>query len=128
MQFGKLRHQVKIQRYTDEQASSGQYVKVWNTLDNRRAFVEPISTRTTKDGVQVTPETTHQVMMRHYNLKPDDRLIYNNRILNIVGVKNVGERNHEMLVDCVESGVITSTFTVEANGGVELGGSSAVTQ
>lgn len=128
MQIGKLRHTVKIQRYTEEQASSGQYVKVWNTLDARRAFVEPISTRTTKDGVQVTPEITHLVHMRFYNLKPEDRLIFNTRILNIVGVKKVDEKHHEMLVDCAESGVINSTYTVEANGGVEMGGSSAVTE
>ncbi|WP_443111070.1 phage head closure protein [Bremerella sp. P1] len=128
MQFGKMRHSVKIQRFTEEQQSSGQYVKVWETLASRRVFVEPVATRTDKDAVQVTPEVTHQVMMRFYNLKPDDRLIFNTRILNIVGVRNIDEKNHEVMVDCVESGVINSTYTVEADGGIEMGGTSAVTQ
>ncbi len=105
MQSGKLRHLVDIQTTTQTRDTLGQPVDSWaDTSTNQRAFIRPLRGNELMIARQVTPQVTHEIIMRNPTLAPDQRLqeAGGTRTFNILSIINVNERDHEKRILCVE--------------------------
>lgn len=103
MKAGKLRHRVTIQTATENQDSFGQAVKTWDDTATRYASIEPLTGRELFNAVQVQPDVSHRVTLRHYEgLTPANRLKFGARYFEIKSVLNTEERGLETVALCVE--------------------------
>lgn len=105
MQAGKLRHLVDIQTNTPVRDTAGQPVASWaDASTNQRAFIRPLRGNELLIARQVTPQVTHEIEMRHQALTHDQRLqeAGGSRTFNILSITNVNERDHKILIRCVE--------------------------
>lgn len=93
---GQYRNQVSIEKYTTTRGTGGQPVKTYAVEATRRAYIEDLSGTEYVNVKQVNAELTHLVKMRYYDLSPKDRLDFGGRKFEIVEIKNIGQRNHEI--------------------------------
>ena len=110
MRIGKLNKRIELQSRSSSADSFGQPSNTWTTYKKTWAEVMPLagnkimfSTRETSYAAQYQQDITHQVRIRYNSsVTVDDRVYYDSRILEIVSVVNVGERDREMLLICRE--------------------------
>lgn len=105
MQAGKLRHLVDIQTNTTTRDTTGQPVSSWaDTSTNQRAFIRPLRGNELMIARQVTPQVTHEIIMRNPTLTHGQRLqeAGGTRTFEILSIINVNERDHEKRILCVE--------------------------
>lgn len=104
MKAGTLRHSVTIKRPVATTNSYGEQTLSWVPVaTNLRVGISPSTSKEEVDGRQIEHEITHQVRMRYRDdIGPTMRLYYGLRILEIRSVINVGERNREIRLQCVE--------------------------
>lgn len=68
-----------------------------------RANVTPTTGREYVEMQKIRAETTYSVQMRYIpNITPDMYLLFNGRKLKIESILNIGERNKELQLICVE--------------------------
>ncbi len=96
MRSGALRHRVAIQRATETLDAFGQTSRAWATLATVWASIEPTGGSETVKGRAIRADQTHEVRMRHTDCTTGDRLTLGARVLNIVAVVNVAERDREL--------------------------------
>ena len=105
---GQLRHRLTVQESTDSRDAIGGIVKTWSVNTTRWASIEPLMGRELRDAQQISPKATHKIQVRHITgLDPTFRFIYDNRIFNIVSIRNILERNKMQLVIAEESVLLT---------------------
>ncbi len=104
MQSGKLRHRVEVQTNTTAPDTTGQPVDSWAVTATVRAAINPLSGNELLIAQQVTPQVTHEIILRHRALTAAQRLVESGgtRTFEILRVMNINERNHELRVLCVE--------------------------
>lgn len=103
MRAGELRHQVTVQRYTETQNDFGEVVKGWFDLFTTRANVRPITGKEIALDYTIVNKLTHRVFLRYRaNIKPNDRVIYKDRELNITSVINIDESDVSIELLCEE--------------------------
>lgn len=105
MRAGRLRHRVEVQAPVDVRDDVGGVTKDFETIATRWAQVSPLSAREMWASEQVDSDVTHKVRMRWTDdLTTDYRLIYDDRILNIMHPPIVkDERRVEIEVLCKEN-------------------------
>lgn len=105
MQAGNLRHRVTIQRQTEGAVDSlGEPACTWEPVAiDIWASVEPLSGKAFMDAKQAQSEVSHRVRLRYRDgITADMRVIHSGRRLHIDAVLNIGERNREMHLMCIE--------------------------
>jgi len=103
MRAGRLRHLVEIQNSTSTPDDQGGQLKTWSTVEKVWAFVEPMSSREKYFVSQLEVWATHTVTMRYTaNVTSHSRIILGSRILSVISIANIQERNREIQLICVE--------------------------
>lgn len=104
LEFGRLRHRVTVQSRSLVDDSFGQPQPTWTAVGTYWAEVKPLRGREAEQARQVRAETTHKVTLRvPTTITPEHRLLFEStRVLNILEVIDVGERDHMLELLCVE--------------------------
>ena len=67
------------------------------------ANVSPTTGREYEEAQKLRAETTYSITTRYFtDIKPDCKILFRGRILNIVSVLNVGEMNTELKIVAAE--------------------------
>ena len=104
MRIGTLRHRVEIQEAVESRTTSGAVTKAWSTKDTVWASVRPVNAREAAQAKQAYGTITHAVTLRYTDdLTTADRLVFGDRVLNILGVINPEERNITLELLCLEA-------------------------
>ena len=104
MKIGTLRHRVKIQTYTAFRDSFGAEEPEWTDVATAWASVTPISGKEYFASAQLNAELTTKITMRYLcGITPKMRVVFDERIFEIVSVINYEERNVEINLLCKES-------------------------
>lgn len=76
---------------------------MWATERVIWAEIEPLSGSELTEAQQKVADATHQVTIRYLSgVTPDKRILFGVRELYIENVRNIEERNREMVLICVE--------------------------
>lgn len=110
MNAGKLRHKITIQQQTQTLSDSGQPTDTWADFAIVWAAINTIGGGETWRAQQANPLLTHEIAIRFMRgLNPKMRVKYvdsndGNRVryFGIDAIKNVGERNAEIRLMCIE--------------------------
>lgn len=103
MEIGKLRHRVTIEKYTETRSSAGQVLKTYTTSSTRWAQIRPLTTKEILQAQQIHAEITHELFLRYpLDVSTKDRVIYNSRTFEIIGVTIINEENRFIKLNCVE--------------------------
>ncbi|HEY9059339.1 MULTISPECIES: phage head closure protein [Pseudobacteroides] len=107
LSIGKLRHRITIQSYSTIKNSFGEEVKVWTDYAVVSASVEPMSGKELFTAQQLHAETTTQIILRYLGgLNTSMRVLFNNKIYDILHVSNKEERNIAIYLLCKENGEV----------------------
>ena len=102
MRAGQLRHRVTLEQRAT-QKTRGIVTEAWGAEQVLWANVEPLAGRELERARTVVANATHKVTMRYRSsITARSRLVFDKRTLNIESVRNVDERNHELILTCVE--------------------------
>ena len=100
---GKLRERVEVQTATESRNALGEPVRTWATAATVWASVEGVSAREALGFGQLDVTVTHRVRMRHISwLTQNVRLLWRNRVLEIVSLLEHGNRSEHELI-CQET-------------------------
>jgi SPP1 family predicted phage head-tail adaptor len=100
---GKLRFKVTVQRLVGTQDAAGQEIQTWVTFKDLWASIEPLVGRETVTAQQIYGEITTRIRARYVSgVTPKMRIVYGAQAWDIQGVVNVGHRNRELIMLCVE--------------------------
>lgn len=94
---GTLKHQISIERYTEQQDLFGEPIKSWSVLNTVRANLKPLNGKE-EFNIQIKNTVTHKITIRYTNITPKDRLTFNSRIFDIQYVLNINEENEELQI------------------------------
>jgi SPP1 family predicted phage head-tail adaptor len=105
---GKLRHLVAVERLVDQTPTAeGQPAQEWAPLARRYAAVEPVEGlgggREYLQANALQADLTHQVTVRYLaGVTPKMRVNFGGRILEVISVGNVEERDRMTVLWCKE--------------------------
>ncbi|SCY25308.1 phage head closure protein [Alkaliphilus peptidifermentans] len=103
MKIGKLRHRITIQEYQATRDSFGAEVKEWVDIKTVWASIEPLSGREYFSAKQINAEVTTKIRTRYLKgIHPKMRVLFNDRIFEILSVINVEEKKRELELMCKE--------------------------
>lgn len=103
MRAGELRDRVTIQRVTDGVDSLEAPTQTFKDLVTMWANLSPSSGREFFDADSVEAQTTHRVLMRFVSgVTTKDRLIYKDRVLEIISVIDVDSLGKTLNLLCRE--------------------------
>jgi SPP1 family predicted phage head-tail adaptor len=102
MNAGKYKHRVTIQEYTKVDDGGGGYTEDWVDVTTVWAKVTPLSGNKLFQAQQINAEISHEVEVRYRELSHKNRLMFNNRVLNIESVVDVDEAKRELKATCKE--------------------------
>lgn len=93
---GALRHRVQLQTRVEVPDEYAQLVSTWTTVSHHSAEIDQNKMLSGNNADQTKASRDGMITLRWFGreLNPaTDRFIFKNRVLNIVGVDNIGERN-----------------------------------
>ena len=107
MKAGQLRNRLELQEGVENTRDAhGGSSRTWQTAQTLWARVEPVSGREEWRGQRILPTTTHLVTIRWTgtNITPSPawRFVLDDRTLEIASIVNSGERNRELVMQCME--------------------------
>lgn len=104
IEAGRYNEVATIQERQFGQNGYGETTQDWTNVITIRCGVFPISGREFFDKEAVNPELTHKVYMRYVRnvVKPDMRILYDNRIFLITSIIDYQERHMELQLVCKE--------------------------
>lgn len=104
MKAGRLRHRVRIEQKSSTDDNQGGVTETWGLLDVVPAEVTPDLEGAENETASHTAQTIrHTVSMRYRTgVTPSMRLVFGERVLTILSVVNVGERDKELAIRCIE--------------------------
>lgn len=105
MRADSLRHRVDLQVEMGPLSPGDDSRERWKTYEQRWASVVPLSGRELFTDQQVHAQVTHKIGMRWKSgiqPAPTHRVKWGSRVFNIVSAINVGERNREIELVCIE--------------------------
>ena len=104
MEFGKLRELIDIEECSEATRTSGDVTETWSQVDQVYAEFMDSRGREFVNARQLNAELTHVLRLRYDStLTPQHRITWDSRVFNILSVRDVNERTHEMRVDCKEA-------------------------
>jgi SPP1 family predicted phage head-tail adaptor len=103
MQIGKLRHRVELKSLSQNQNNFGETQDTWTTYTTVWARIEPLRGRELMLAQQANSEVTIRVTIRYNSsVTTKDRVVIGSRVLEIVAVINLDERNIKQELLCKE--------------------------
>ena len=106
MRAGPLRKRVQWQQRTVTTDSFGQATETWVTAGTFWASLRPLKGNEQAIADQQRGYAQFEIRLRYLgaaiNFSPDDRIVYGDRVFNIVNINNTDERNRETLVSATE--------------------------
>lgn len=106
MIVGKQRWRVQLQQATITRAAYNQAIPGWSTVATLWAGIRTPYGREQANAVQMKAELTHVVTIRwpgvENTVDPKMRFLYGSRILNILWINNLDERNRQLDCYCQE--------------------------
>ena len=95
---GSMRHVITIEEPIEIKDDQGENVIVWDDIGTTRASINPVTGNESFINAEIINEVTHKIGMRFRELNPKARLIFNNRIFNVVQSLNFEEKNVNLIV------------------------------
>lgn len=103
MRAGRLRHYVIIQQATETQGADGSVIQTWGEFAHVYAEISPKSGNETYASQGIHASVVHEIRIRYLKgVVPKMRILWGERVFEIIGVVNWNERNREMLLNCTE--------------------------
>lgn len=107
MSPGKLRYLVAVQKPSGSRDAVGERTTVFTTMADVYASIEPVSTEERSAAAQARMEVTHRVTIRGGHdaltgLNGSWRILFGERPLVIVGIRNLEERDIWIELTCSE--------------------------
>jgi len=100
---GKLNVRVTLQTPSGSQDSFGQRVRTWSTFAEVWASIAPLSARELQARDAASLQVSHRVTIRwRAGVTSEMRILYGTRVLQIVGIRNLDERNIALEIDAIE--------------------------
>ena len=102
---GLYRHRIIIEKPIETRDSQGGVIKSFSTLATVWAEVKPLNSKESIQGGQVDNRTTHFIKMRQQSVTTLDttmRIKFGSRLFNLIGVRNIDERDKVLICDAVE--------------------------
>ena len=105
--IGDLRQTISIERRSDIADGGGGFTSSKTTIATMRAVVRPKSLREKVQAEQLEALSSYNIIVR-YNatsaaILHDDTVKYGTKSMNIIGVRNIDERNRFIEIEAVES-------------------------
>lgn len=101
--IGEMRHRIKIQELVRIDDGYGGAVEDWVDIANIWAKVEPLRGEERYTAQQIKSELTHKITIRFIKgIKPQMRVIFNDRIFNIESTINIEEKKRYIELMCIE--------------------------
>lgn len=109
MHANECRHTIRIEKKSVSLDAYGQQVNTWTTLVTTKASIRPAGGSSEKvSGGQMTSALTHTIATRYQAVLGAPvaiaalRIVFNERIINIVSARILEEKNHWIVFDCIE--------------------------
>ncbi len=83
LKAGQLRYVITIERLIQSQDENGNIVEEWIEIKETRAAINPIAGDEIVINNQIVNNVDNEIIIRYTDIKPEDRMVFNNRILNI---------------------------------------------
>ena len=98
MNPGRFRHKIDIQQELTTQNTHGEATQTWvNFVSGVYCSIEPIRGKEFFASDIVNAEVDHRIRMRYMTgIHPKQRVVYCNRVFDIISAINVQERNKDM--------------------------------
>ena len=99
-----MRHRVTIQEATETRASDGSVTQAWSTFAVVYAEIVPLSGSEDYVAQGLNAATVYRISTRYVEgVVPKMRIIWGDREFEIIGVRNLDERNRFLVMDCQEA-------------------------
>lgn len=103
LKIGKLKHRVTLQEYTATRDSYGAELEAWVDIATAWASVEPLTGKEYFQTQQINAEISTKVTIRFKaGVAAKMRLIYNDRVFEIISVINTEEKDVQLVLMCRE--------------------------
>lgn len=101
---GRYPHHVDIEVPVSTQNEIGEWVTTFRKVADSYASIEPLRGREYWAAAQVNAETTHEIKMRppSVSLTTAHEIVFGTRRFEIEVVRNLAERNRELVILCKE--------------------------
>ena len=104
MRIGDLNKRIELQAATRVSDGMGSFTETYSTIATVWAAIWPISANELVRSMKETMEISHRIRIRYRSaLRPDWRLKFGNRYLNIVSIINPNEKNELLDLMCREA-------------------------
>ena len=104
MKISKLRHFIEIQHRIESKNEFGEAEYTWEEFVKTWAEIKPITSKEFFSAQGVQNETTHRVIIRYITgIKPDMRIIFENRVFEITSIRDYFERHKFLEIMCKEN-------------------------
>lgn len=92
-----------MQEYSSSRDSYGAEAEAWSDTAKVWASIEPLRSKEYFAAQQINAEVNTKIMLRYRTgIKPDTRVLFQNRVFEILAVINKDERNIELVLMCKE--------------------------
>ena len=104
MKISKLRHFIEIQQRVEDKNEFGEAIYTWEKFIKTWAEIKPITSKEFFAAQGLQNETTHRVIIRYLSdIKPDMRIIFENRVFKITAIRDYFERHKFLEIMCKEN-------------------------
>ena len=104
---GALRHQIIVQREINTPDAAGGNSLAWQNVSTIRAYIKPVSGSERLHSQRLEARTSHRIFIRYRtDIRTDDRIVYQNRPMQIRALINLEEMNRWIEIHA-EEGVAT---------------------
>lgn len=104
MKIGSLRHRVVLQKMTVTEDALRQQTESWVDYAYVWAAIEPLSGREYFAARQESAEVTVRITIRYLkDVTPEMRVLFGNRVFEVVSVINPKEINETLILMCKEA-------------------------
>ena len=104
MKIARLKQRISIQEMTRTADGQGGFTESWSEFASVWAGIEPSSAAERMYAQRIESNVTQKVTIRWLNgVKSEMRIIFEDRILHIHGVRRRDEERWFMILDCVEN-------------------------
>jgi SPP1 family predicted phage head-tail adaptor len=103
MQAGRMRKRVELQHFSENQNDYGEKIRDYTTYATVWAEIKPLQGKELEHAQQISAETDFRIRIRYHSaVASEHRVVYGERVFEITAVKNIEERNKELILMCKE--------------------------
>lgn len=103
MRAGRLRHRVTFQERALIANGYGEEEEIWSDVSDRWVSIMPAKADEIAAAGTVQAQVSHTIRLRYWSAVTHQfRVVYGSRTFNIDSVRNIGERDRELELLCLE--------------------------